>query len=204
VDDCALIATEIVAAAAATCIRFAHQDALSAESSHLGAVLLAAFRTMARGEVLRLGLQKSAWSTTMRTWRHNRGERLFHAVTGQVGAWFDACGSRVALRNARGRSSCMPLSEWKHFFGTTLHQPFDHDLFDGRELFDLRALSGDPFLSRRVNRPDQPRLEQTDILVPLLANDTLGHLPPLTVFRGLGCRRRRIPNAGHWISPSLS
>ena len=42
VDDCASIATELVAAAAATCIRFAHQDAVSAGMAAPSAPILLA------------------------------------------------------------------------------------------------------------------------------------------------------------------
>ena len=46
-------------------------------------------------------------------------------------------------------------------------------------------MSGDPALLAELTSHIVQELGQTDMLVPLLANDTLGHLPPLTVFRGL-------------------
>lgn len=59
VDDCAHIATEIVAASAAACIRFAHQDAISAGMDAPSTRFCwLAFGTLARGEVLRLAPPK--------------------------------------------------------------------------------------------------------------------------------------------------
>lgn len=100
----------------------------------------------------------------------------------------------------------MPLSEWKHFFRATIRQPFDHDLFARRELFDLRELSGDPSLLAELTSLISQELERTDVLVPLLANDTLGNLPPLTVFRGLvldpdGSERETLDLAEFVVNP---
>src|SRR5205814_1538958 len=68
----------------------------------------------------------------------------FNAVTGQVGAWFHACGLEGTVPVwPEGAHPCMPLSEWKRFFRATIHKPYEHDLFSRRELFDLRELSGD-------------------------------------------------------------
>jgi CBS domain-containing protein len=209
VDDCALIATEIVTAAAATCIRFAHQDAVSAGIEPPSARFCwVAFGTMARGEVLRLAPPKIGVVYD----DENMGDTTaasvyFNAVTGQVGAWFDACGLEGSAPVwPDGAHPCMPLSEWKYFFRSTIHQPFDHDLFGRRELFDLRKLSGDPSLLAELTSLISRDLEQTDVLVPLLANDTLGHLPPLTVFHGLvldtdGSKRETLDLAEFVVNP---
>ena len=188
VDDCARIATEIVAAAAASCIRFAHQDAASAGIDPPSARFCwLAFGTLARGEVLRLapprigvvyddgGLEDTTAASV-----------YFNAVVGQVGAWFHACGlDGEAPVWPQGAHPCMPLSEWKRFFHATICKPLEHDLFARRELFDLRELSGDPSLLAELSSHILGEFRETDLLVPLLANDTLAHLPPLTVFHGL-------------------
>jgi signal-transduction protein with cAMP-binding, CBS, and nucleotidyltransferase domain len=188
VDDCACIATEIVAAAAAACIRFAHQDAVSAGIPTPAARFCwLAFGTMARGEVLRLAPPKIGVvyddddlpNTTAAT-------VYFNVVAGRAAAWFHACGLEgEAPVWPEGAHPCMPLSEWKRFFSATIRAPYEHDLFARRELFDLRELSGDPELLAVLTSHIAGELKQTDMLVPLLANDTLAHLPPLTVFQGL-------------------
>lgn len=100
----------------------------------------------------------------------------------------------------------MPLSEWKRFFSATIRKPYGYDLFARRELFDLRELSGDPALLVELTSLISRELEQTDLLVPLLANDTLGHQPPLTVFRGLvlasdGSERETLDLAEFVVNP---
>ncbi|HEY4362452.1 MAG TPA: putative nucleotidyltransferase substrate binding domain-containing protein [Bryobacteraceae bacterium] len=188
VDDCAAIATEMAAAATAACIRFAQQDVVAAgiEAPESRFCWLA-FGTLARGEMLRLapprigvvfddGGLADATDATM----------YFNAVAGQVGAWFQACGwEGEAPAWPEGANPCMPLPEWKRFFRETVRKPYEHDLFSRRELFDVRDLSGDAGLLEELTGDICSELEQTGMLIPLLANDSLGHLPPLTVFRGL-------------------
>jgi len=187
VDDCAHIAAEIAAAAAATCIRFAHQDAISAGIEPPSERFCwVTFGAMARGEMLRLAPPKigvvyeDAGETAA-------ASMYFNAVMGQVGAWFAACGLEgTAPVWPEGAHPCMPLSEWKRFFHATIHKPYAYDLFARRELFDLCELTGDAALLAELTNHITRELEQTeDLLIPLLANDTLGNLPPLTVFRGL-------------------
>jgi CBS domain-containing protein len=188
VDDCARIATELVAASAAACIRFAHQDAVSAGIEPPSARFCwLAFGTMARGEVLRLAPPKIGVVYDDHNIEDTTPATLyFNAVTGQAGAFLSACGLEGAAPVwPEGAHPCMPLSEWKRFFGGTIRKPYEHDLFARRELFDLRELSGDSSLLAEITSFIAQELRQTDMLVPLLANDTLAHLPPLTVFRGL-------------------
>ena len=188
VDDCARIATELVAASAAACLQFAHHDAVSAgiEPPSVRSCWLA-FGTMARGEVLRLAPPTIGVVYD----DHNAGDATaatlyFNAVTGQAGAFLNACGLEGDPPVwPKGSHPCMPLSEWKRFFGATIRKPYEHDLFARRELFDLRVLSGDSSLLSEVTDFIAQELRETDMLIPLLANDTLAHLPPLTVFRGL-------------------
>jgi CBS domain-containing protein len=131
----------------------------------------------------------------------------FNAVAGQAAAWFHASGLEGdPPRWPEGAHPCMPLSEWKRFFRTTIRKPHEHDLFARRELFDLRDLSGDPSLLTELTSDIHHELEQKSTLVPLLANDSLGHLPPLTVFRGLvlgsdGSERETLDLAEYIVNP---
>ena len=217
VDDCARIATEIVAASAATCIRFAHHDAVSAGVEPPDARFCwLAFGTMARGEVLKLSPPRIG--VVYDDHDDDRGDDrdlpdtgaaslYFNAVAGQVAAWFTASGMEGDPPLwPEGAHPCMPLSEWKRFFRSTIQKPHEHDLFARRELFDLRDLSGDPSLLAELTSDIRQQLEQTNTLIPLLANDTLGHLPPLTVFRGLvlgsdGSEREMLDLAEYIVHP---
>src|SRR5436305_1326824 len=79
----------------------------------------------------------------------------------------------------------MPLSEWKRLYRETIRNPVGHDLHARREFFDLRPIFGDRSILGQLENDIQLELREQEIAIPLLANDTLGHLPPLTFFRGL-------------------
>jgi CBS domain-containing protein len=100
----------------------------------------------------------------------------------------------------------MPLSEWKHFFGSTIRNPIGHDLFSRRVFFDIRELRGDAGLIAEIHSWLAEQLKMSDLLVPMLANDTLGNLPPLTFFSGLvvafdGTERRDLDLVGTALHP---
>jgi signal-transduction protein with cAMP-binding, CBS, and nucleotidyltransferase domain len=79
----------------------------------------------------------------------------------------------------------MPASEWRNFFAATISNPIEYDVYARREFFDLRPLAGDPTFTAELESWLTTQLQSADLLVPLLANDSLGNLPPLTFFSGL-------------------
>lgn len=79
----------------------------------------------------------------------------------------------------------MPLSEWTRLYGETVRDPIANALYARRELFDLRPLFGDKLLLQKVAAGIMLELRDHQKAIPLLANDTLANLPPLTFFRGL-------------------
>ena len=79
----------------------------------------------------------------------------------------------------------MPLSEWKRLYSETFRNPTGHDLYARRSFFDLSPLSGDASIFRQLQDHILLELRDHETAIPLLANDTLAHLPPLTFFRGL-------------------
>jgi signal-transduction protein with cAMP-binding, CBS, and nucleotidyltransferase domain len=182
VDDCAMIATKIVGAATEACLRLAHQEAISAgiraPAEPFCWVGLGAF---ARGEVLRLGAPRLAVVCAS-----DASAVYFEGLLKRTETWFDACKlARETSSFPTGATACMSIDEWKQFFQTTIQQPYQHDLYARRELFDLCALFGDSTLLAELKNYIAGEIEKAGILVPLLANDTLAHLPPITVFRGL-------------------
>jgi signal-transduction protein with cAMP-binding, CBS, and nucleotidyltransferase domain len=209
VDDCAAIATEMAAAAASACIRFAHQDAISAGiEPPAERFCWLAFGTLARGEVLRLA--PPAVGVVYEDGEPESGAlagAYFNAVAGQVGAWFHACGLEgTGPTWPEGVHPCLPLSEWSRFFTALIRTPFGQGLFLRRELFDLRALDGEAALLTEVIGHIGRELNEAGILVPLMANDTLHHLPPMTVFHGLvldndGSERATLDLSAFMIDP---
>jgi hypothetical protein len=67
----------------------------------------------------------------------------------------------------------------------TIRNPLDHDLYARREFFDTLPLSGDVSILQRLHNEISLELRDHQMVIPLLTNDTLAHLPPLTFFQCL-------------------
>ena len=70
-------------------------------------------------------------------------------------------------------------------YGETIRNPLDHDLYASREFFDVWALCGEVSILRTLQQHIAAELCGNQVAIPLMANDTLAHLPPLTFFDGL-------------------
>jgi CBS domain-containing protein len=79
----------------------------------------------------------------------------------------------------------MALSDWRQWYCETVRNPLDNGIYIRREFFDVMPLSGAVAMLDELHREISRELQGNEMLVPLLANDTLAHLPPLTFFRGL-------------------
>lgn len=166
VDDCARMGSAMVAATAERCVRLSGGDLE-------GAVGWFAFGRLARGEMLRPSSPMIApvYGTGPAT-----SER--QAASQRCAAWLEACGIGSGIHPG------MTLADWKRFFVETAAEPLAHDLFARREFFDVSLISGDPALLTELSAALAEPLRGS-MLVPLLANDTLAHLPPLTFYRGI-------------------
>jgi CBS domain-containing protein len=188
VDDCSRMATEFVAAATTACIRLAEKDAadsgLTPPSTRLAWF---AYGALARGELLRFVPPKvgvvfddPAHSTSTQATIYGS------IVAGRLADWLHQCGlNGPESRWPDGAHPCMPASEWRNFFAATISNPIEYDVYARREFFDLRPLAGDPTFTAELESWLTTQLQSADLLVPLLANDSLGNLPPLTFFSGL-------------------
>lgn len=188
VDDCARMATEFVAAATAACIRFAEAEAGEAGFDPPAArYAWLSYGALARGELLRFAPPMVGMVFDDADVADMADAALYGAVVaGRVTDWLHKCG----LHGPEGRwpdgsHACMPLSSWRGFFTETVRDPAGVDLFARREFFDLRALSGDAGFIDELRGWLRGELSDSQVLVPLLANETLGNLPPLTFFSGL-------------------
>ena len=209
VDDCARIGTEIATALAEACLAQAHSQV-----SALGVSPPAVpwcwfmFGAVARGELVEPGFPAvgAAYddSADGATSEHNE---YFDRVTEATLTWLQEC--RVTGVNSSQPAwslSYKPLSEWKRLFGETIRNPLGHNLYVRRELFDLVPLAGETSLLDSLRDEIQLQLSEQSVVVALLANDTLAHLPPLTFFRGLvleldGAQRDSVDIGRSAISP---
>ncbi len=187
VDDCSRIATEVAAACASTCLRFAQEETVSAGiGPPAGRHCWMAFGSLARGEVLRPEAAKIGVVFDDDGEESAAASTYFNSVAGRLMAWFAACGIEGAAPVwPDGVSPNMPLSGWKQFYRETIRRPHESELFCRRELFDFRELSGDSTIFTELVSDVARELGETTLLLPLLANDTLSSLPPLTVYHGV-------------------
>jgi signal-transduction protein with cAMP-binding, CBS, and nucleotidyltransferase domain len=188
VDDCARMATEFVAAAAATCIRLAVADAAEAGfSAPKARMAWFAYGALARGEMLRFVPPKLGVVFDDSTLGDTAQASIYGAiVAGRVSEWLHKCGlTGEEGQWPEGSHECMARSAWERFFSSTIHSPIEHDVFARREFFDMRPIAGDGGFIGELESWLAGQLGESDLLVPLLAIDTMGNLPPLTFFSGL-------------------
>ncbi len=188
VDDCCQIGTEVIAALADACVRLACAQVLEAGIDAPAAKCCwVMFGEAARGELMR-----PAPATIAAVYDDSRGacqpedSVYFAAVAGETEAWFHAFGlTGTGVFWPEGSQPCMPLSGWRRLYSETIRNPLDYDLYARREFFDALALCGDVSILQTLHGEIAVELGGHEMAIPLLANDTLGHLPPLTFFDGL-------------------
>ena len=209
IDDCCRIGAEVIAALAEACIRLAAERVLAAGVDPPGAPCCwLLFGESARGHRLEPGLPTIAavYDDSAEGCRPEDSV-YFTALAGETLAWFHACGlAGASLSWPEGSQPSMPLSEWKRLYSETLRHPVDHDLYSRREFFDMRALCGNPAILHKLREHIRLELEDEAVAIPLLANDTLANLPPLTFFQGLvveldGTRQESFEIGATAISP---
>ncbi len=169
VDDCARMGSALTAAAAETCVR------RSSEAARAGVARgWLSFGSLARGEMLRASSPSIAavYDDELASDRNGAGD----AACAQ---WLDECGLGSGLQTGRS------FSEWQRLYQETAADPLAFDLFARREFFDVSLLWGDPTLVGQLSATLADAIGAGSLLVGLLANDTLEHLPPLTFYRGL-------------------
>jgi signal-transduction protein with cAMP-binding, CBS, and nucleotidyltransferase domain len=186
VEDCALLTGAFTRAACDAAARLAHEEVKAAgiDCPPQGYCWLA-FGPAARGELLRPGLPNLAviyddeLGPDAAPW--------FAALAGETIGCLHACGLEgPGLVWPEGAQPCMPLSEWKRFYSETLRDPIGSGIYLRREFLDVVFLSGDRSLySSLQDHMARELAAENDIVVPLLANDTFSHLPPLTFYRGI-------------------
>ena len=188
VDDCCRIATEAAAAMVDACIRLANR---SVEAAGLNRPECPAcwvtFGASARGDLLETALPSIAAIYDDSSPRFKPQDSLyFSALAGETMARLHDCGlTGPGMFWPEGTWPSMPLSEWRRLYCETIRNPFGADLFARREFLDVAPLSGDGALLRSLPDCIELELRECETMIPLLANDTLANLPPLTFFHGL-------------------
>ncbi len=188
VDDCSQIGAEAVAAFAEATIHLA--DRTVRQAGLTPPPLEACWMTF--GATARRELVRPVWPNMAAVYDDSQevcppeAAIYFAALNGETASWMNAF--HFEQRPAtwpEGVHPCMPLSAWKRFFTETITEPLQHDLYARREFFDLSRFSGGAGILTKLREHIRRELDRTGMLIPLLANDTMNQLPPLTFFGGL-------------------
>jgi CBS domain-containing protein len=65
-----------------------------------------------------------------------------------------------------------------------VRDPILNSIYVGREFFDFHVVCGDPAPGLELKKIVLAELKRNEAFIPVLANDTLANLPPLTFFQG--------------------
>ena len=100
------------------------------------------------------------------------------------------------------------MSEWTRLYSGLIEDPVMQGAFIQRELFDLSHVAGSDALTCELRRYIGDALGPDNIFVPVLANDTMSSLPPLTLYGDTvieldGDRRDGLDLRGNVIRPLI-
>jgi CBS domain-containing protein len=146
------------------------------------------FGSAARGELLTLhdldhGLVYDDPAPSDR--RAARG--YFLELGRRVSAALAACGFVTTAKAivAGHPSACRAVGEWERAFSLWIGDPITSCVYRATSFFDLQPVHGDCRLVDRLERHIHGEEDRNPEFVPLLVNDSMANLPPLTFFRGL-------------------
>jgi CBS domain-containing protein len=112
--------------------------------------------------------------------------KYFSTLAQKVVAKLQACGLRPR-QNQIGVSQgafCRSLSELKDFYSGLIRDPIGNAIYTARDFFDFHVVYGDPASGSELKKIILAELKLNEAFIPVLANDTLANLPPLTFFQG--------------------
>lgn len=79
---------------------------------------------------------------------------------------------------------CRPLSAWKESYTGWIEQPILNRIYQARSYFDFLTASGSKRFAAELAEHILNEVRANEGFLPLLANDSMANLPPLTFFRG--------------------
>ncbi|MEP7270092.1 MAG: putative nucleotidyltransferase substrate binding domain-containing protein [Acidobacteriota bacterium] len=112
-------------------------------------------------------------------------KRYFSSVLKRVAELFSVAGLTRSSDLEPEDISCRSIAEWGEYFASRIADPIGQAVYSTREFFDFRPLRGETDLARDLQNRVILALESSDSFIPVLANDTMSNLPPLTFFQGL-------------------
>jgi len=109
----------------------------------------------------------------------------FGMLANEMGTVFSVCRFPLDFRGrmASNPAWCLSVQEWKENFTRWIQEPIENEIISRTPFFDLRAVTGNRALVTEIKRHIQECISRNPTFVPLLANDAMANLPPVTLFR---------------------
>ena len=83
------------------------------------------------------------------------------------------------------QGACRSLAEWKDSYSRWISDPVLSGLYAGLRFFELAPVRGGASPVVALQQHIREEVKKNAFFVPLLANDSMANLPPLTFFQGL-------------------
>ena len=81
--------------------------------------------------------------------------------------------------------ACRSLAEWKDSYSRWISDPVLSGIYAALLFFELTPVRGDAALATALQQHIQEEVKKDESFVPILANDSMANLPPITFFQGL-------------------
>lgn len=111
----------------------------------------------------------------------------FRRVEQRIASLLVGCGLRLPRLSVHEVAAPRfgSLSSWQAFFDGVISNPVESGVYAVRRLFDIQILFGDSALAEALEASMLHAMSASRAFIPILANDTMDHLPPMTFFQGL-------------------
>ena len=83
------------------------------------------------------------------------------------------------------QGACRSVAEWKDSYSRWISDPVLSGLYAGLRFFEFAPVRGDSALAAELREHIREAVQENESFVPILANDSMANLPPLTFFQGL-------------------
>lgn len=108
----------------------------------------------------------------------------FKTLATRVCDGLDACGYVFCPGGVMAKGEWrMGLSEWRRRFDGWIREPAPKSVMQSSIFFDMRAVAGSSELAERLHREVLGQASESEIFRRFLAAESLGHRPPVGLFR---------------------
>ncbi len=183
-DGCACTATELFSVTFRKAVALAQSDLAETLPNHSWLF----FGSAGRGELLtRFGLATGIVFQSDEDGDAASDREALLGVAGRVHEVLTTCGFRFSVIAPTADDSrwCQSLDDWKANYTDWIRSPILSHAYSALPLFDARLGDGDSTLFSQLAEHIRTEVASDANFVPLMANDSLANLPPMTFYQGL-------------------